>query len=175
MVLPAVSSHHDLVSLILRAPEEAGIVVLELRLTSPLGVGGRGAWAYLVLWDPSVPRSAVLAPPILLATPAGGVPSFYGIQVFGLSNTVTPVTTGTGELPADEVTPVATRLPVDVFTVQPRLEPRLYLSPCQIDWQVVSKGGSSGGGVLHARPEWMDDPGVPLPAGPGGDRRKISG
>ncbi|MFH1468284.1 MAG: hypothetical protein ABIO70_28105 [Pseudomonadota bacterium] len=174
MVLPSVTARHELAALVVREPEVAGIVVLEYRLTPLLATAGSATWAYLVLWDPSVPLSVSVSS-ILVATPVGVGAALSGIQEYGFSNTVDFQTTGDDEhLPVDEVTPVATRLPVAPFSVVPRMEPRLFVSPRRIEWQ-IGKGSGGGGGALHSRPDWLDDPGVPLPAGAGGDRQKTSG
>jgi hypothetical protein len=72
------------------------------------------------------------------------------------------------ELPFyDDVTPLGYTIPMMGFTVTPTLlEPRLYLSPRRLVWELQAPSTSSSvASRLHSTPAWMDDAGSEVPMG----------
>ena len=51
------------------------------------------------------------------------------------------------------------------LVVVPEWEPRLFVSPRRLTWRVLQSGVLPGvGSAVHARPAWLDDPGIPHPS-----------
>jgi hypothetical protein len=169
MVVPAIGGRGDLPDPGHNTPD--GIaqapVVFEYRLLDGSGVLSN-QYAYLVLLDPSQLRAntpyQLTAIPSVPYGPPGGIAVYSPFGYLAQSR----VDGSDDELPFyDVVTPVGYTIPMMGFTVTPTLlEPRLYLSPRRLVWELQAPSTSSSvASRLYSTPAWMDDAGSDVPMG----------